>query len=86
MVVDVITGYRVMGTHARRIDLEHFANDFCRSYRDEAKRRLSISCLALCQRRKKYMSIYNMDDLEELLRIDIGSLNRFIRSSEWFRD
>ena len=34
----------------------------------------------------KHLSTYYMDDLEELSRIDIGNLNRFIRSSEWFRD
>ena len=41
---------------------------------------------ALCQWKKKYLGAYYMDDLKELLRIDIGSLNCFIRSSEWYRD
>ena len=41
---------------------------------------------ALFQRRKDYLSVYYMDDLEEPLGIDIGSLNRYSRSSEWFWD
>ena len=35
VVVGIITGLCIMGTHARRIGFRHLANDFCRSYRDE---------------------------------------------------
>ena len=35
VVVGVIKGHCIMGTHARLIGLGHLANDFCRSYRDE---------------------------------------------------
>ena len=34
---------------------------------------------------RKYLCTYCMDKLEELLRIDIGNLNRFTKDSEWFR-
>ena len=47
------------------------------------KRRLSP---ALCQKRRKYLGTYYIDDLEELSMIAIGSLSRFVRSSEWFLD
>ena len=57
-----------------------------RSCRDEKEGEivphLLATCPTLCQRRRKYLSNYYIDDLEELLRIDIGSLNRYIRSSE----
>ena len=90
MVFGVITGHCIMGTQARRIGLENLANDFCRSCSDEEEEKTAThllgACSALCQRRMKYMGTYYMDDQEELSRIDIASLNRFIRSSEWFRD
>ena len=35
VVVGVITGHYIMGTHTRRIVLGYLANDFCRSCRDE---------------------------------------------------
>ena len=79
-----------MGIHARRIYRGHFANDFCRSCRgekeDESVIHLLSTCPGLCQKIMKYMGTYYMNDLGELSRSDIGSLNRFIRSSEWFRD
>ena len=54
------------------------------------KSRLSLTCWVLarffCQRLKKYLGAYYMDDLEKLTKIDIGSLDRFIRNSKWFRD
>ena len=78
VVVGVIAGHCIMDIHGRRIGLGHFANVFCRSCRDEIKEEtvphLLGTCPALCQRR--------MNDLEELLVIDIASLNRFIRSSK----
>ena len=36
----------------------------------------------LLPKKRKYLGTYYMDDLEELPRIDIGSLNCFIRSFE----
>ena len=88
--VGVITGHCVMGTLERRIGVGHLANDFCRSCRDEEEEEtvphLLGTCPALCQRRKKYLDAYYMDNLKELSRIDTGSLNRFIRSSEWFQN
>ena len=74
-----------MGKHVRRIGLGHLANDFCRNCRDEEEDEtvphLLGTCPALCQR-----GVHYMDDLEELSRIDIGGINRFCRSSEWFRN
>ena len=60
----------------------HLANDFCKSCRDEEEEENVAP--ALCQRRMKYVSTNYVDDLEELSGIDIGSLNCFIGSSEWF--
>ena len=75
-----------MVKHARRIGLEHLANDFYRNRRDEQEEetvpQLLGTCPALCQRIRKYLGTYHIDDLKELLGIDIGSLNRFIRCSE----
>ena len=57
MVVGVITGHWIMGTHARRIGPGHLANDFCRSCRDEEEEEtvphLLGTCPALCQSRMK---------------------------------
>ena len=90
VIVGVITGHCIMGTHARRIDLGHLANDFCRSCRDvEGMGReggypsLAGYIPGFFQRGRKYLLNYYIDNLKELSRIDIGSLNRFIRSSEW---
>ena len=90
MVVGIITGYCIMGILARRIGLGHLANVFCRSQRDEKEQEtvphLLGTCLALCQRRIKYLGTYHIDDVEELSKIVIGSQNRFIGGYEWFRD
>ena len=86
--LSVIVG--VITAHARRIGLGHLANDFCRSCRDveeeETVPHLLGTCPAPYQRKRKYLGTYYIDDLEELSRINIGCLNRFIRSSEMFRD
>ena len=72
MVIVVITGHLVMGTHARRI------GDFCRNCRDEEKDKTVIhllgTCPALCQWRKRRFGAYYMDTtyyLEKLLSIYI---------------
>ena len=68
----------------------NFANDFCRRCRnkekDESVLQLLGICPALCQRRNKHLGAYHMDDFNELSTIDIGSLNRFIRSFVQFQD
>ena len=88
VVIAIVTGHCIMSTHASRFGLRHLANDFFRSYRDEEEEdtvpQLLGTCSTLCQKRKKYLGANYMDDLEKLSRIDIGNLNRFIRSSEWF--
>ena len=89
VVIGVITGHCIMGKHAKRIGLAHLANDFCRNCWDEEEETVTHLLgiyQALCQRRIKYMLTYYMDDIEELSTIDIGSLNCFIRGSEWLWD
>ena len=87
-VIGIVKGHCIIGTHANRIGLGHLTNDFCRNCGDEEEAKtvplLLGICPALCLRRKKYMGAYYMDVLEELSRIDINSLNRFLRSPEWF--
>ena len=79
LVICVITGHYIMHTHAKLIGLEHLANDFCRSFKDEEEEEtvphLLGTCQALCQRRKKYLSAYYMNDLDELSRIDTKNIN-----------
>ena len=88
VVVCLYALHCIMGTHARCIGLGHLANNFCRSCSDGEQEvtvpHLLGTCPELCQRKIKYMGTYYVDDLEELSGIDIGSLNRFIGSSEWF--
>ena len=75
-----------MNTHARSIGLGHLANDFYRNCRNEEEKEtvphMLGTCTTLCQRRKKYLGDYYVN---EMSRIDIGSFSRFIRSSEWLR-
>ena len=84
MVVGVVAGHCIMGTHMKRICLGHLTNDFCRSCRDEEEEKIAPhllgTCSVLSQRRRKYLGTYYMNYLEELPRINIGSLNRFIIS------
>ena len=76
-----------MRTYANCIGLGHLANNFCRSCRDEEEEETFPHWLGtyptLCQRRRKYLGTYNIDDLEDLSRIEISSINRFIRRSKW---
>ena len=71
---------------------EH-ANDFCKSCRNEEEEQNILHLLGTCGTilQKKtalwcLLSCYVHHVVEELSRIDIGSLNRLIRSAEWFRD
>ena len=53
---------------------------------EETVPHLLVTCPALCQRRPKNLGTCDMDDLEELLRIKIRSLDYIIRNAEWFRN
>ena len=87
-VIWVITEHGITVTHARRIDLEHLANDFCRSCGneedDETIIHLLCTCPALDRRRKRQLDAYYMEDLDVLACMHITSLRCFIESSEWF--
>ena len=62
VIVGIITGHCIMGTHAKRLSLGHFANDFCRRCRDEEEEEtvlhLAGTCPNLCKRRRKYLGAY----------------------------
>ena len=88
-IFGIITGHSITGTHARRIDLGHLVNDFYRSCRYEEKiiaHLLCNTCPAFYESRSEYLVVYNIDDVEELSSIDIGSLNCFFGSTKLFLD
>ena len=84
--IGVITGHCLIGKHATRLGL--FANDFCRSCMDEEEEEtiphLLCFCPALSRRRKLHLGAPYYNDIGDLMNIDIKSLLRFIRSSNWF--
>ena len=84
-VIEIVMGHCIMGVHVRRIAVERPANDCCRSCRDDEKEETEL-CPALCQRRRRYLDAYNIDDLSGLLKFDVGSLSRFIFGARWFED
>ena len=73
VVVGAITGHCIMDTPANCIGPEK---------EEETVPYLLGTCPALLQRRRKYLRTYYVSNLEELSRIDTGSLNCFIRSFE----
>ena len=83
IVIGVITGHCITGTHAWRIDLGHLANDFCRSCRGEEANEtilhLMCTCPVLGRRRKRDLGAYSMEDVDELLCMYIGSLRTLHR-------
>ena len=83
-----ITGHLIIGTHATRIGLEHFLNEFCKSCGDEEEDKTLLHLLCTCpvldRRRKRHLGAYYMEDFDELSCIDIGSLSCLIGTSEWF--
>ena len=66
----------------------HLANDFCRSCSEEKEEEIVTHLLgtyrAIRQRRKRRLGAYYIDDQSDLLKIDFGSLSRFIVSFRWF--
>ena len=62
VAVGVFRAHCIMGKHARRIGLGHFANAICRRSRDEEEEEtvthLLGICPAFCQRRMEYMGTY----------------------------
>ena len=56
-IMEIIRGHCVIGRYARRIDLGHLANDFCRSCGDEEENKtvLHLLCTWSALWRKKYL-------------------------------
>ena len=67
---------------ARPIGLGHLANGLCRSCGDEEDDnilQLLFTCTELGRRRKWHLDAYQMEDLNERLCLDIGSLSEKLR-------
>lgn len=82
----IITGHCAIGTHAERLRIPH--NDYCRSCRDEEEiesvRHLLCECPALANRRMRTLGSHFFTELEDLRKIELKDLLRFISLSGWF--
>lgn len=88
LVVGVLTGHCLIGNHASRLGF--LSNDFCRSCNNEEEEEnithFLCSCPALMNRRNTHLGCYFFEGLSDLAKIDIGDLQRFIKSSKWFEE
>ena len=84
----IITGHCIVGTHERHIGLGHLANVLCRRCEDDEEGDTILHLLCIClpfgRRVKRHLGAYYIQDLDKLSCMDIGSLSRFIGSSEVF--
>ena len=78
--IGAVTSLYIMEDNARLVVMGHLAKDFCISSRDKEEEEMVLHllriCPALCQRKKRHVGAYYIDDMSDLSNIDVGNLNR----------
>ncbi len=86
MAGGVITGHCLIGRHASRLGFS--SHDYCRSCEDEEEEETVLHLLCTCPRlarnRLKFLGASLLNDLTDLSRMDVRSIQRFVKSSNWF--